>query len=341
MSKKGGSTPTPDPNVSIEAQARANRVNTYTPYSSTEFYQTPTAGYSQTPAPRTGYGSERSMVDQITRGSDGGFISRALQSPETQPGQGGQWNKRVSFSPEVQNLWQRQLGVVGDPNAYNDYQDQSFAAARRLLDPYYEQQQNTFEQQMANQGLPVGGEAYDDAYSNFTGARDRAYQDAAFNALQFGEQARMNDYNRLAQVLAQANGAPTAPLDVMGPYNAQLQGQMQNAQIAQQKNNNLWNTIGQGLGAYGMYAAMASSESYKDDKGIEEDILDKLMEVDVHRWEYLWDDREHIGPFAEEFNEAFDLPESKQINIIDMLGVMMGSIQELAKEVRELKNGVH
>lgn len=289
----GGSSGVPpfDATAAIREQAKQNRVNTFTPYGSTIFDQTPD----------------------------------------------GRWTSNTNFSPEVQNLWGRQLDITGDPNAYQDYQNQAFAQSRRLLDPYYEQQNRTFEQQMANRGLPVGGEAFDDSYANMRDAQNRAYEEAAFNALGFGEQARMNDYNRLAQILGRVQGQPAQPIDVTGPMGQAYQGQLTNANMQQQQMNNLWNAAA-GLGGAAIFA---SSKDYKDDKGIPESVLDRLMGIDVHRWAYLWDERDHIGPFAEEFNEAFDLPYEKQINMIDMMGVMMASIQELAKEVKELKNGVH
>ena len=291
MGGGSASVPTFDYKGAIQEQAKQNRVNTYNPYASTVFNQTPD----------------------------------------------GRWTSNTSFSPEVKNIWSRQMDITGNPDAYKHYQDQAFAQSRRLLDPYYQQQSRTFEQQMANRGLPVGGEAYDDAYANMSDAQNRAYEEAAFNALNFGEQARMNDYNRLAQILANAQGVQTTPIDVTGPMGMNYQGQLQNSQMQQQQMNNLWNAAG-GLGA----AYMLSSGDFKDETGeIPEDVLDRLMSVGVKRWAYKWDDRDHIGPYAEDFNEAFDLPESKQINIIDMMGVMMASIQELAKEFREIKRAVH
>lgn len=193
-----------DASAAIREQAKQNRVNTFTPYGSTIFDQTPE----------------------------------------------GRWTSTTSFSEPVQNLWSRQLDITGNPDAYRNYQDQAFAASRRLLDPYYEQQNRQFEQTMANRGLPAGGEAYNTGYANLTDAMNRAYEEAAFNALQYGEQARMNDYNRLAQILARAQGVPTQPIDVTGPMSTAYQGQIANANLANQQTSNLWNALTGLGGAY-------------------------------------------------------------------------------------------
>lgn len=69
----------------------------------------------------------------------------------------------------------------------------AFAAAKRLLDPEWERQQRSLEQNLSDKGLPMTGEAYDHEMGQFRGARGRAYEDAAFNALKFGadEQSRL------------------------------------------------------------------------------------------------------------------------------------------------------
>jgi hypothetical protein len=97
-------------------------------------------------------------------------------------------------------------------------------------------------------------------------------------------------------------------------------------------------TIGTVVGAA---IAMFSSEDYKDDHGSEHRLLDKLKNVRVNRWNYKGQDRQHIGPFSEEFNEAFELNADRpdMISVIDALGVTLGSVKELNEKVDKL-NGV-
>ncbi len=133
----------PDPNELIDAQANANRVDSYSPYGSTVYKKV---------------------------GED-------------------EWRSDTEFTPELQGLFTKYLGSAGsDPISYHDYavqpnltnfnsdaykwEDKSydqyagkmFDRAKGLLDPVYQRQNKDFEQSMANKGLPLGGEAYDDAF---------------------------------------------------------------------------------------------------------------------------------------------------------------------------------
>lgn len=250
----------------IAEQARVNRVNTTTPYGSTVWNESPT----------------------------------------------GQWSQTNQFSPELQNIWNNQLQNVGfnytptqqniqAPGAFNpgSYADTSKAATqayfdqqKALLDPYYQQQQRSFDQTMANRGLPSGSEAYDTNYANLHDAMNRAYQNAANQAILTGQQVQnqaynqgantynMNaqtplnyfganqnadtnyynqlsganqiNYNQLAGLLGMNQAAPNTPLNVSQPYQQQYQGQLLGYQNNQNQYNNLWNTAGNVAGMWAM-----------------------------------------------------------------------------------------
>lgn len=85
----------------------------------------------------------------------------------------------------------------------------------------------------------------------------------------------------------------------------------------------------------GVGLSFLSSEKAKDDLGHEKNLLARLKKVRVNRWNYKGGKREHIGPFAEEFNREFgtgtDTPEG--ISVIDMLGVTLGAVKELDAKV--------
>jgi len=85
----------------------------------------------------------------------------------------------------------------------------------------------------------------------------------------------------------------------------------------------------------GAVLAFFSSEKLKHDHGHEGNLLKKLENVRVNRWQYKGDDRTHVGPFSEEFNREFgiDTDRPDMINVIDALGVTMGAIKELDKKV--------
>jgi len=78
-----------------------------------------------------------------------------------------------------------------------------------------------------------------------------------------------------------------------------------------------------------------SSEELKHDRGHEGDLLKKLKNVRVNRWQYKGDDKTHVGPFSEEFNREFgiDTDRPDMINVIDALGVTLGAVKELDKKI--------
>ena len=78
-------------------------------------------------------------------------------------GQDGVWTANRSFSPELQNLYDQNIRMVGEsPDAYNERVGNAmFERQRSMLDPVFQQQDRSLEQRLANQGLPMGGEAYD------------------------------------------------------------------------------------------------------------------------------------------------------------------------------------
>jgi hypothetical protein len=139
-----------------------------------------------------------------------------------------------------------------------------------------------------------------------------------------------------AQALSLATGAPlqqsTAGLGQAGSIQAQI------AQANAARDSAAKSGAGQGVGtAIGM-KALGSSREWKENKRPTK-TLDALMSIPVEKWKYTGMDGDHIGPYAEDFNEAFGLDGGKYIMVIDALGVLMRAVQELTEEVRELKGG--
>lgn len=99
--------------------------------------------------------------------------------------------------------------------------------------------------------------------------------------------------------------------------------------------------IGLGLTAASIY----SSEDYKENKRAldPEDALDAIVNMRVEGWQYkpevaeaINDNRSHIGPYAEEFNEKLGLEPSDRIQITDAIGALIASVQAL--EARDRPN---
>lgn len=99
----------------------------------------------------------------------------------------------------AQTIQSAQASGAGD---FQGYEDAAMGAARRNLDPTWERNQKTFDQQMLNKGVSAGSEAYNEAFDNFNRSKNDQYNSAAFNAMQFGQNAQNQAFS---QNLANAN----------------------------------------------------------------------------------------------------------------------------------------
>lgn len=105
-----------------------------------------------------------------------------------------------------------QTGIGGvsavNPQAKGNYQqyiDSSFNNAERRLDPIFDRQNNAWQQQMINQGLPVGGEANNDSMGQMYQTQDDAWQNAAYQAQREGLFAQNQDFSQDATRSGLAN----------------------------------------------------------------------------------------------------------------------------------------
>jgi hypothetical protein len=119
---------------------------------------------------------------------------------------------------------------------------------------------------------------------------------------------------------------------------ANADGQRQVRESAEKANkkssrNSLIGTI-IGIGA----SLFPSSEEFKKQTEEAPSLLKRLNKVRVDKWKYHGGDRDHIGPYAEEFNETFGVGKKHEqyLNVLDVLGVTLGSIKELNEKVESL-----
>jgi len=86
-----------------------------------------------------------------------------------------------------------------------------------------------------------------------------------------------------------------------------------------------------------------SSRSLKHNKREidEADMLDALMTLPVERWQYIGVEYgqkgDHIGPYAEDFQQAFGVGDGMTINYMDAIGVLMATVKALTDRVKELE----
>lgn len=152
----------------------------------------------------------------------------------------GVWTANRSFSPELQGIYNRQVGMMeSDPNAYNQQvADALYSRQRQMLDPMFEQTNRALEQKLADQGLPIGSEAYETEWDRANRAKNEAYQAAQEQAVlagtQTGMQQRQNEFNQMAALLGGQQVNPTSPIDVTGPFQQQQAGRWNAYQSAAQ-----------------------------------------------------------------------------------------------------------
>jgi hypothetical protein len=350
-------------------------------------------------------------------------------------------------------------------NSMQQYADAAYKASTRQLDPQWQNQQSTFDQQMVAQGLQPGSQAYDNALQQFSQQKNDAYSQARNQSLQQGLQAQgqafgqglsnsqlaneilkaqigakaqlgaaqasaagnvgaaninadasmanntannytnqllglgnlglgynnsqisglnaltgvgqlgvnqqnantganQSDISSLLGLLNQGNttsmynnslpgqyiqsmmplmgmvpNGGAAPIDVTGAYgmnqagqNAQYQGGVASANATNQMAGQL------GTAAIMMMMMMCSRE-LKDDQGEADtkEALEAVKALPFHRWKYKGSEDTHIGTFAEDFNKTLGLGNNPFITLIDMMGVILGSVQELAKRIESLE----
>jgi hypothetical protein len=170
---------------------------------------------------------------------------------------------------------------TGSMNTYQPFADAAYTESTRRLDPQFAQADATFRQQMVNQGLSEGTEAYDKAFANFSRDKNDAYSSARNQSLaqalaaqgqafgqDFGQQrADMSDLMGLlgyGNSVTQANnqtlnadqqravslfgfipGMSAQPLDVMGTANMYNNQSNFNQQSRDNRNNAYWQAAGQ------------------------------------------------------------------------------------------------
>lgn len=84
-------------------------------------------------------------------------------------------------------------------DGYQPFIDSAYNQSASRLDPQFAQRDRQFEQQMVNQGLTAGTQAYDDARGNFNRDREDAYSSARNNAMGQGLAAQGQAFGQGAQ----------------------------------------------------------------------------------------------------------------------------------------------
>lgn len=174
------------------------------------------------------------------------------------------------------------------------------------------------------------------------------------NASSAAMQGSQNLGNSLAtaytnQGNAQANAALSAGQAAASMYTSPVTNQQVMMYPYTTKSNTTSNSSSSDGGAgilsgVGQIAGLFCSRELKTSYGSvnTQAILESVDNLSLDKWTYKGLDKEHIGPYAEEFRDLFGIGDGQTINMIDLFGVLIGAVKELSLKVKELqviKNG--
>lgn len=181
----------PDPNVEVNAQKSANQVNQVGPTGTVTYSEGPKVinGYDKNGNPT--YGTSSTQTTQLSPEEQKKFDLTNQISEQLLTGAnsnvGGLANNQFKFDDSGRPQGSFQFSGSG-PKAAKDVYDRQVA----LLQPQFDRQNKDLDQKLANQGLPIGSEAYGEASTNQQKNQDFALTDAA-------RAAESEGYNRYAQ----------------------------------------------------------------------------------------------------------------------------------------------
>jgi hypothetical protein len=268
---KGGSPPVPDPNVQIAAQKSADQYNVVGPGGTTKWTQGPqmVTGYDQNGKPIYG--------------------TQSTQTTTLSADQQKQYDLSNQISQQLLGGANKNIGTfVNDPYTggkafdYNsetpDAAKAAYSAQAALLQPSFDKSNRQFDDKMANAGIPVGSEAYNDAKRQQDNDQNFALTDAAARAQGTGAnmafqqnqannaqalQTRQQQYNEIAAALGGNQLAPVGQfagggggsVDASGAFNAQNNAKLAGYNAGVAGDNSALNA-GAGLAGAGITAGI-------------------------------------------------------------------------------------
>ncbi|MCH7888583.1 MAG: hypothetical protein IIA00_04830, partial [Proteobacteria bacterium] len=188
----------PDPFKLIEAQTKANRITEFTPIGTREFGEIGPGGEF---IPSTGGAAARTTLPEtlqqaldLQQQAGLGLAERGLEQIEQLPTGPISFEGLPEFGSELDFTDLVKLPGTDDFSVdASRVEDATFQRLTGLLNPGFERQDRTLFQRLANQGLPEGGEAFDDALEQLRLAQGELRGRAALDAVGAGraEQSRL------------------------------------------------------------------------------------------------------------------------------------------------------
>jgi hypothetical protein len=345
MGGKNSKAPAPpDPYQTASADAQFNRLNTYNPDGGgTRFGYTDASGKFVAGMAPPGQQSAVTTIESP--------FEKAI---------------REMLQPASKQLVGRMItdNVTGMPDAARPKDTSGIAKSIfdrnfSLMSPALEKGQNRLLTNLQNRGLPVGGEAFNEAMGAQKRETDdmisRLAQDATINAgqeqsRQFGidSAARSGSISEIVAAMGGGYSPATATTPNMqgGSNYASLVSQKYGADMAnwQQQQQNRTGLLGT-LGTLGGAALMKCSIQAKDVLHmLPVDVAaDAVARMPLAVWRYKpelapeGDMQIHAGPMAEHFQQLTGLGDGATIHQIDAFGVLFGALQSALQRIEVLE----
>ena len=240
MGKSSSAPPPPDYKGAAEATAAGNRINQVTPYGSLTYTE---SGVDSQGNPRYTANVELS-ADQ----------KRLLeQQNRTSLGLGELQEQGLGY---VKNMISNPFDTSGLAQTGINAGEQMSESILRRLQPSIQMEQQQFDAQMANQGIPLGSEAYANAKRMFDERQNDKLTSAIIQGTETGMRARTQGFNELGYMrnepintlsAIRSGSQVTNPNFVTTPAGADYLGAAQSGYNAQLANANAQNAAKSGF----------------------------------------------------------------------------------------------
>lgn len=171
--------------------------------------------------------------------------------------------------------------------------------------------------------------------------REQAYATADATTNVEGMLQQMIQQGRLAGIggMTSAYGTTPGQASMFGQQALQsqaLQNQMGMGMMTARNQSlqqpGMFDTITSGASKVGgaILPFLSTREAKENIRPVRKSILTRLKKLPISTWNYKGDGRVHVGPMAEDFFEQFG-GDRKTISPIDVAGVLLGSVKELAE----------
>lgn len=359
MGSKGGSVPSPDPNIGKAALKQAELGEDWLGFAREQFAQAnerqagldelnrrvteQQMGFMQQGADWAA--QDRARYEEKFLPMEDRFIEKASQwdSPERQAKLAAEAEASVlSQSGNMRDASERRMASMGiDPRSgryagIDQSQDTATALAAAGAG-------NQAKNQVRQQGMAMEADVL-----NFGRGLPSQAASGAGLSLSAGGQAIQGNMgvnqmaNQNAQIMGQGFGGAMQGYAGMGQGLSNLYGQQLNAwQTQQQADAANLGGIMSGLGTVAGFAMMGSSKKIKKDKKKVPDgeALEAVKGMPIDYWTYKdgeGDGKRHAGTYAEDFQRETGQGDGKSIPVIDAIGITMGAIKDLDKKVDKI-----